>query len=106
LGQTENLRGYYRNRFSGDASLYYNTELRFALGQVKNGFLPFYYGVFGFYDQGRVYYQEASTGGWHAGYGAGFYLAPVVETLALSVSYQKSVESSLIQFGLGFRIDK
>jgi len=106
LGQTENLRGYYRNRFSGDASLYYNTELRLALGQVKNNFLPFYYGVFGFYDRGRVYFQDASPGGWHSGYGAGFYLAPVVETLALSVTYQKSVESSLIQFGLGFRIDK
>ena len=106
LGQAEGLRGYYRNRFSGDASLYYNTELRLALGQVKNGFLPFYYGVFGFFDQGRVYYQDASPGGWHAGYGAGFYIAPVVETLAFAVSYQKSVESSLIQFGLGFRIDK
>ena len=106
LGQNEGLRGYYRNRFSGDASLYYNTELRLALGQVKNGFLPFFYGVFGFYDQGRVYYQGASPGGWHSGYGAGFYIAPVVETLAFAVSYQKSVESSLIQFGLGFRIDK
>ena len=106
LGQAENLRGYYRNRFSGDANLYYNTELRFALGQVKNGFLPFYYGVFGFYDQGRVYFQNASPGGWHTGYGAGFYIAPVVETLALAVSYQRSAESTLIQFGLGFRIDK
>ena len=49
-GQNEGLRGYYRNRFSSDASLYYNTELRLAFGRVKNGFLPFYYGVFGFYD--------------------------------------------------------
>jgi hypothetical protein len=106
LGLRENLRGYYRNRFTGDASLYFNSELRLALGQVRNNFLPFYYGVFGFYDQGRVYYQGASPGGWHAGYGAGFYLAPVVETLAFSVSYQKSVEQSLIQFGLGFRIDQ
>ena len=106
LGQSEGLRGYYRNRFSGDASLYYNTELRLALGQVKNGFLPFYYGVFGFYDQGRVYYQGASPGGWHSGYGVGFYIAPVVETLAFAVSFQKSAESSLIQFGLGFRLDK
>jgi hypothetical protein len=106
LGLAENLRGYYRNRFSGDASLYYNTELRFALGQSKNHFLPFYYGLFGFYDQGRVYYQGASPGGWHRGYGGGFYLAPVVETLAFSVSYQLSEENSLIQFGLGFRIDK
>ena len=61
------LRGYYRNRFCGDASLYYNTELRLALGQVKNNFLPFYYGVFGFYDQSCVYYQGASPGGWHSG---------------------------------------
>ncbi|GAA4021789.1 metallophosphoesterase [Hymenobacter glaciei] len=106
IGQNEGLRGYYRNRFSGDATLYYNTELRLALGQVKNGFLPFYYGVFGFYDQGRVYYDGASPGGWHTGYGGGFYIAPVVETLAFAVSYQKSVESSLIQFGLGFRLDK
>ena len=106
LGLAENLRGYYRNRFTGDASLYLNTELRLALGQVKNGFLPFYYGVFGFYDRGRVYYNGDSPGGWHEGYGAGFYIAPVVETLAFSISYQKSVENNLIQFGLGFRIDK
>ncbi|HET9503807.1 MAG TPA: hypothetical protein VFO93_09710 [Hymenobacter sp.] len=106
LGLAENLRGYYRNRFTGDASLYYNTELRLALGQSKNHFLPFYYGVFGFYDQGRVYYQGASPGGWHAGYGGGIYLAPVVETMAFSVSYQVSEENTLVQFGLGFRIDK
>ncbi|TDN37172.1 hypothetical protein E4631_06980 [Hymenobacter sp. UV11] len=106
LGLAENLRGYYRNRFTGDASLYLNSELRLALGQSKNHFLPFYYGVFGFYDQGRVYYQGSSPGGWHAGYGGGFYLAPVVETLAFSVSYQVSPENSLVQFGLGFRIDK
>jgi hypothetical protein len=106
LGLAENLRGYYRNRFTGDASLYYNSELRFALGQSKNHFLPFYYGVFGFFDQGRVYYNGSSPGGWHTGYGGGFYLAPVVETLAFSVSYQLSEENSLVQFGLGFRIDK
>ncbi|HEX8328402.1 MAG TPA: hypothetical protein VF629_12730 [Hymenobacter sp.] len=106
LGLREGLRGFYRNRFSGDASLYFNSELRVSLGQVKNGFLPFYYGVFGFYDQGRVYYQGSSPGGWHSGYGGGFYIAPVVETLAFAVSYQKSEENNLIQFGLGFRIDK
>ena len=106
LGLAENLRGYYRNRFTGDASLYLDSELRLALGQSKNHFLPFYYGVFGFYDQGRVYYGGASPGGWHAGYGGGFYLAPVVETLAFSVSYQVSDENSLVQFGLGFRLDK
>ena len=105
LGLREGLRGYYRTRFTGDASLYLNTELRLALGRVQTSFLPFSYGVFGFYDRGRVYYKGSSPGGWHEGYGAGFYIAPVSDQLALSVSYQKSVENGLIQFGLGFRID-
>ncbi|RIY09765.1 hypothetical protein D0T11_11340 [Hymenobacter rubripertinctus] len=106
LGLREGLRGFYRNRFSGDASLYVNSELRLALGRVQTSFLPFSYGVFGFYDRGRVYFQGNSPGGWHQGYGAGFYIAPVSEQLAFSVSYQKSVENNLIQFGLGFRIDQ
>ena len=106
LGLRENLRGYYRNRFSGDASLYLNTELRLALGRVKTSFLPFSYGVFGFYDRGRVYFKDSSPGGWHDGYGAGFFIAPVADQFALSVSYQKSPENGLIQFGLGFRIDQ
>jgi hypothetical protein len=53
-----------------------------------------------------VYYQGASPGGWHTGYGSGIYLAPILETLAFSVSYQVSEENTLVQFGLGFRIDK
>ncbi|RSK34639.1 BamA/TamA family outer membrane protein [Hymenobacter metallilatus] len=105
LGLREGLRGYYRTRFTGDASLYLNTELRLALGRVQTSFLPFSYGIFGFYDRGRVYFKGSSPGGWHQGYGAGFYIAPVSDQLALSVSYQKSVENGLIQFGLGFRID-
>ncbi|GAA4387995.1 hypothetical protein [Hymenobacter koreensis] len=107
LGQRQNLRGYVRNRFTGDASLYLNSELRLALGYANTSFLPFYYGVFGFYDQGQVYFNGRADGGIHRGYGGGFYLAPVYETLALSVSVQSSAEEKLLlQFGLGFRIDQ
>ncbi|MBC6609420.1 hypothetical protein H8B15_00710 [Hymenobacter sp. BT507] len=107
LGLAENLRGYYRNRFTGDASLYLNTELRLALGHVQTSFLPFSYGIFGFYDQGRVYYRGSSPDGWHRGTGAGFYIAPVTDQLALSISFQHSKEQNvLFRFGVGFRIDK
>ncbi|OON70262.1 hypothetical protein [Hymenobacter sp. CRA2] len=107
LGLRQNLRGYVRNRFTGDASLYLNSELRLALGYANTSVLPFYYGLFGFYDQGQVYYNGRADGGWHRGYGGGFYVAPVYETFALSVSVQHSVEeAALIQFGLGFRIDQ
>ncbi|GAB2969338.1 metallophosphoesterase [Hymenobacter coalescens] len=107
LGQRQNLRGYVRNRFTGDASLYLNSELRLALGYANTSILPFYYGLFGFYDQGQVYYRGEAAGGWHRGYGGGFYIAPVYETFALSVSVQHSAEeAALLQFGLGFRIDQ
>ena len=106
IGQLTNLRGYYRNRFSGDGSLYFNSELRIPVGHVTNAFIPFHYGLFVFYDQGRVYYQGASPGGWHTGYGGGIYIAPIIETFAFSLSYQQSKESPQVQFGVGFQIDK
>jgi len=107
IGLRSGLRGYYRNRFTGDASAYLNTELRLALGSVQTSFLPFSYGIFGFYDQGRVYYRGDSPGGWHRGYGAGFFIAPVSDQYSLAVSYQLSKEQGgMLQFGVGFRIDQ
>ncbi|MDX5346322.1 MAG: hypothetical protein LPK19_03665, partial [Hymenobacteraceae bacterium] len=107
LGLQNNLRGYVRNRFTGDASLFLNTELRLHLGQVKSQFLPFYYGLIGFYDKGRVWYKGNSPTGWHDGYGGGFYLSPVSEKYTLSALLQHSEEENiLIQVAAGFRIDQ
>jgi hypothetical protein len=107
LGMQQNLRGYVINRFSGDASAYLNSELRFHIGQVNNAFLPFRYGLLAFYDRGRVWYQHQSPGGWHEGYGGGFYLAPIAERFTLSALLQQSQEESLlIQVGAGFRFDQ
>lgn len=107
LGQVQNLRGYVRNRFTGDAVTYLNSELRFALGQVQSSVVPFSYGLVGFYDVGRAYVKGASPGGLHAGYGGGFYIAPFVDRFALSVLVGNSKEEKgLIQFAAGFRIDQ
>ncbi len=107
LGQAQNLRGYVRNRFTGDAVAYFNTELRLALGSVKSNVVPFSYGILGFYDVGRVYVRGASPGDLKAGYGGGVYVSPFVDRFALSILYGSSKEESgLIQFAAGFRIDQ
>lgn len=107
LGLLQNLRGYVINRFSGSASAYINTELRFHVGQVNNSFLPFRYGLITFFDRGQVWYQGQATGGWHDGYGGGFYIAPFAERFAFSALLQHSREEAvLFQVGAGFRFDQ
>lgn len=107
LGMQPNLRGYVINRFTGDASLYLNSELRLHVGEVESAFLPFRYGLIAFFDRGRVWYQGNSAGGWHNGYGGGFYIAPVAEKFAFSMILQHSREEALLfSFGAGFRFDQ
>jgi len=106
LGQLQNLRGYVQNRFTGSASAYLNSELRFHVGQVNSSFLPFRYGLITFYDQGKVWYQGQSNGSWHRGYGGGFYIAPFAERFTFSTLLQHSPEENILfQFGAGFRFD-
>ena len=107
LGQFNNLRGYRRNRFTGDASAYLNSELRLHLGKVRNLFLPFETGLIGLYDLGKVWFEGSSEGGWHAGYGAGFYVAPLKRDYLFTVLFESSVEESLLfRFGIGFFLDR
>lgn len=70
VGGTHSLRGYPRDRFTGDAEAHGTAELRVPLFRVTlltRGTL----GVLGFYDVGRVWLDGASPGGWHNGYGGG-----------------------------------
>jgi hypothetical protein len=106
LGQFSNLRGYKRNRFTGNASAYLNSELRFHLGRVRNQFLPFETGLIGFYDLGRVWWEGSSEGGWHAGYGAGFYISPFSRDYVFTLLFESSAEEKLLfRFGFGFMLD-
>jgi hypothetical protein len=105
LGQAANLRGYLRHRFAGASSAYFNSELRLQLGKIKRP-LPLFYGIYGFYDLGRVWAKGETSDKLHHGYGAGFYLAPLVERISFTFSFAHSEEEKLLfQFGLGFFID-
>ncbi|MEM1136769.1 MAG: hypothetical protein AAGI07_13105 [Bacteroidota bacterium] len=117
LGQQTNLRGFLRNRFAGTANMYFNTEARLPIGTVKNPIFPFVIGVTGFFDTGRVWYEDPETGNdpsiqgsddtWHQGFGGGFYLVPVFKQYTLSVSAATSKEESILLIvGLGFGIGR
>ena len=75
LGGNENLRGYTRERFYGRTSFYNNNEIR-LIGNVKTIVFNGKAGVFGFFDNGRVWQPGEKSSAWHTGYGAGVLLSP------------------------------
>ena len=64
------LRGFRKNRFAGDASLYANAELRFALAPFQF-LIPGEFGVFLAADTGRVFFagDPDDADKWHTGVG-------------------------------------
>ena len=72
VGGSKSLRGYRKNRFAGDASLYASVEARLWL--LKGRLIaPGRWGVFGLADTGRVSLAGESSGGWHTSYGGGIF---------------------------------
>jgi hemolysin activation/secretion protein len=95
LGRSENLRGFWRYRFSGKTSFYQNTELRLSLSKRKN------FGMLGFFDDGRVWIEDEDSKTFHVGYGGGLYFIPF-NNLGLNLSYATSKETSMILIKTGF----
>jgi hypothetical protein len=95
LGRSENLRGFWRYRFSGKTSFYQNTELRLALSKRKN------FGMLGFFDDGRVWIEDEDSKTFHVGYGGGLYFIPF-NALGINLSYATSKETSMILIKTGF----
>ncbi|WP_229212549.1 BamA/TamA family outer membrane protein [Dyadobacter soli] len=98
LGQLNDLRGFKRNRFTGESKGFLNTELRWQLTETRNTFVPLKMGVRAFYDVGRVWAKNdpGSADYWHQGYGGGFYITPFREQFAFNISAGTSKEESLL----------
>jgi hypothetical protein len=102
LGGQGNLLGYTQFRFAGLNSLYNNLELRFKLADFVNYILPGQFGIFAFYDIGRVWEKNDPSNQWHNGTGGGVYFAPAqMAVVQLVVGY--SPEGWYPYFSLGFR---
>ena len=95
------LRGYRRNRFSGQTSVYNNTEARLRLFSFTTYLFPASIGIFGFHDVGRVWVDNEDSDKWHRGYGGGIWLSPLNQVV-ISAGYATSAEENLLLVRAGF----
>jgi hypothetical protein len=101
LGGPSSLRGYYQQRFAGDASVSSSAELRLTLVRSQ-GFFPALWGIFGNADAGRVYVTGRSPGGWHTGTGGGVWVGLLDRTSTVSIGITRGSEQTLVYTKLGF----
>ncbi|MBI2429393.1 MAG: BamA/TamA family outer membrane protein [Ignavibacteriales bacterium] len=101
LGGTESVRGFEKQRFSGDASMSFHAESRFHLGKIKL-LLPFHVGGMLFGETGRVFATGEKSDLWHAGFGAGIWSYIVDKDVTFSISIAQSREEIEGHFTTGF----
>jgi len=73
VGGQKTLRGYPRERFQGDASLFGQSELRIKIAGM-NLLLPSVIGISALSDIGRVFIEGENSSQWHSTYGGGVWM--------------------------------
>jgi len=88
LGGSANLRGYYSQRYAGDAAAFGTAEIRLPLAQFQM-VLPAEFGVTGAADVGRVFFDGDPEGAddWHSAFGGGIWFSFLnrAQTLSFNV---------------------
>ena len=104
IGQSDSqLRGFRKNRFAGDTSLYANAELRLVLARIKI-LVPGEFGLFTAADAGRVFYADDTSDAdkWHIGVGGGFWLSFIRRRQTVSVAVVNGDDLSGVYLRAGF----
>jgi len=101
LGDQSGLRGWRRNRFSGNTAFYQNVEIRHGLFEFANMLTAGQVGVLAFFDNGSVFYDGDDTNVWHQGYGGGAWFN-VFDMAIFQITVARSKEDTLTSFGFGF----
>lgn len=104
VGGTRSIRGYARDRYAGDASLWGNGELRSPGVPVSLWVLGGRVGALALADAGRVFYRGDSPGGWHTSYGGGLTFSSVERRYNASVIAARGPDKwrASLKFGLPF----
>ena len=97
------IRGVRKDRFAGDASVYANAELRFAVAAFQL-LMPGEFGVFLGADTGRVFFAEdpADADEWHTGVGGGLWLSFLQRRRSASVAVMDGAEMTGLYVRAGF----
>jgi hypothetical protein len=99
-----NQHGFRKNRFSGRSALYASAEIRKKLFDLNTYVLPGEVGLMGFYDAGRVWVRNQSSGKWHGAFGGGLYFIPFNKFI-VSASAGFSENERLLNFNIGTRMN-
>lgn len=100
VGGENSLRGYNNKRFSGDAAVFGQAELRFFVTQL-NLILKSKIGISLFAETGRVFTENDSSEKWHPSFGVGFWAAYLNSTLIGSTYLAFSPDRTTFYLGLG-----
>ena len=104
LGANNYLRGFRKNRFSGQSVAYQTTELRVKLFESKSYVLPGAVGLIGFNEVGRVWMHNEVSHKWHDDFGGGIYYSPYNFAL-VSATLARSPEDNLFNFSIGTKFN-
>lgn len=100
IGQSFNLRGFRRERFSGKSVAYNNAELRFISKKFRSYLFNGKAGLLAFVDNGRVWMPGEESDKIHTTYGGGILIAPF-NMVSAAITYGVSDELKMLQFRLG-----
>ncbi len=100
LGGSTSLRGYDRQRFAGDASLYAGSELRLYLGTFRF-FVPIMYGPLVFAETGRVFLDGEDSRAWHSSAGGGLWFGGIESRYAASIAFAQGFDDGRLMKDYG-----
>lgn len=98
VGGRNNLRGYLEKRFSGDASVFGQLQIRTFITDLKLIFKS-KLGMFAFAEAGRVFVPNERSSKYHPSYGLGAYLSYLNNRLVLNSYVAFSPETTIFNFG-------
>jgi len=101
IGGGDTVRGFRRERFGGDGSLYGNAELRFPLLRFLV-LLPGEMGLFALGDVGRVFLAGETSHKWHTAAGGGVWFSFISRANTLSLAVARSDERTGVYATAGF----
>jgi hypothetical protein len=101
LGGNESLRGFERQRFSGDASILGSTEVRAQLARIPF-LVPLWSGVSAFAETGRVFLTGEHSNHWHTVIGGGVWFSIVKQEYIVHFSLARSEDKIAFYATMGF----
>ncbi len=102
IGGNEGLRGFRNQRFTGQQSLFQNTDIRYTFNSLKTSIIPIRLGIYGGFDYGRIWIKDDNSNKWNNSYGGGFFINGA-ELLTANLGAFHSIDGLRIAFSLGFQ---